>query len=42
MKIEFPTEFSEIDSELPSFQKPEFVSLMSQFTKRAEQLKPKI
>ncbi|MFX1517583.1 MAG: hypothetical protein ACFFC6_14865 [Promethearchaeota archaeon] len=42
MKIEFPTEFSEMDNELPSFEKPEFISLMGQFTKRAEQLKPKI
>lgn len=42
MKIEFPKEFSEMKDEIPSFKIPEFVSLMDQFTKRAEQLKPKI
>ncbi len=42
MKIEFPKEFSEMEGKLPSFSIPEFVSLMDQFTKRAEQLKPKI
>jgi glucose-6-phosphate isomerase len=42
MKIGFPKEYSEIEGELPSFQIPEFVPLMDQFIKRAEQLKPKI